>query len=126
MDGILDPFGNPVSGKGDENDQAYNLARGATAASAGGTSRIDSSTIGTSSTLVRFVFDVYGDQRHRKPRAKGKSCNSSQSTDKEDMPKILGNIHSSLQHHNAEWYTRYPANEADDGENAEYGEDNGS
>lgn len=96
MNGILDPFGNPVPGKGDENDQTYNFDWGAIATSAGWTSRIDSSPTSTSSTLIRFVPDVYGDQRHRKPSAKGKSCNSSQRTNKEDMPKILGNIHSSL------------------------------
>lgn len=41
------------------------------------------------------------------------------------MAEILSDVHCGLQHYYTERYSRYPANKADDAENAEYGEQYG-
>ena len=42
------------------------------------------------------------------------------------MAEAFGYIHGLLQHDDAEGYSRYPTNEADDAENTEKGKDDGS
>ncbi len=64
VDGVLDPFGNPIAGKCYEHDQADDFGRGASSAAAGRASRIGTAVAG-------LVFDVDSYQSDGKPCAKG-------------------------------------------------------
>ncbi len=114
MHSVFDPFCNPVSCEGNENDQAYNFGRGTTTrAAAARASRV-------SSAAVRFVLNVYRHQCDGKPGAKSQGSEPTNSTDKEDMAEPLGYIHCRLEHHHAERNPRYPADKTYDTEYPKY------
>ena len=99
VDGVFDPFGDPVAGECDEDDQADDFGR--RAATTGG-------ACGVGAAVVGRVFDVDGDEGDAVPGAEGEGNEAAQSADGEDVAVVFGDIHGCLEHENAEGNARDP------------------
>lgn len=117
VDGVLEPFRDPIAGKGHKHDKADDFGGGAPAAT-GRASRVGAAATG-------FVLDVDGYQCDREPCAECYGHDAPDCAYEEDVAETFGYVHGLLEHDNAEWDSRYPTNEADDAEDAEKSKDNG-
>ena len=90
MNSILQPFGDPVARKGDEDDQTDHLGTGAI-----------SRTCWVGAARCGLILDVDGDEGNRKPGTKGGRQNTSDGADEEDMSERPRNVHGLLQHDDA-------------------------
>lgn len=115
MDGVLDPFADPVHCESRTDNQPDDLA-----ARTSGTSR--ASWI-HAVTAVWLVFGVYSDQRDREPGPKGCGHDTANQADQVDMSILLRHVNAGLEHQDAKGYTLDPADEADDREDREEEED---
>ena len=93
MQGIFDPFGDPVTGEGDKDDEADDFCRGAS--TAGGASGVGAPVVGT-------VFHVDGDEGDGVPGAEGEGGEAAECADGEDVAVVFGYVHGCLQHEDAE------------------------
>lgn len=111
VDGILEPFCDPIAGKRHKDDQTDNFGGGASPAATGRASWIGAAAAG-------LVFDVDGNQSDREPCPKGHGHYAADCADEEDVAEAFGYVHGLLKHDDAEWDSRNPTNEADDAEDA--------
>ena len=93
VDGVFDPFGDPVAGERDEDDQADDCGRGA--AAAGCACRVGAAVVGR-------IFDVDGDEGDAVPGTEGEGDEAAQSADGEDVAVVFGDVHGCLEHEDAE------------------------
>ena len=115
MNGIFKPFREPVRRKGDEHDQADDLALSTTAHS-----------FATSWVLPWMVLYVNGDEGDGEPCAERCCYDSADEADQVDMAIMLRDIDACLQYESTEWNARDPTDEANDREYTEDQEDNAS
>ena len=118
VNGILEPFRDPIGGKGHKDDQAYDFGGGATSTTTRRTGRISAAAAG-------LVFDVDGNQSDRKPCPKGHGDYAADRADEEDVAEAFGYVHGLLEHDDAEWDSRNPTNKADDAEDTKQCKNNG-
>ena len=118
VDGVLDPFRDPVGGKGHKHDEADDFGGRASSAATGRASRVGAAAAG-------LVFDVDGYQCNGEPCAECYRHNAPDCAYEKDMAEAFGDVHGLLEHHDAEWYPWYPTDEADDAEDAEKSKDHG-
>lgn len=111
MDNVLEDFGDPVPGEGDEDDQSNNPGFG-------------TSTCFLARCVAGLVLGVDGHECHCPPCTKGSCYCTTDNGSEEDMSVVLGNINNSLQHHNRKRNPRNPAYEADNVEDGEHQEHN--
>ena len=112
MDSILEPFGDPVAGESDKDEEAYDFCRG-TSTRALTTRRI----------VARIEFDVHRDKRDGKPRTKGCGKNTTDEGDKPHVTEALRDVDTRGEHQSAEGNARDPCDEADDRKDGEEQED---
>ena len=116
VDCVLQPFGDPVHGEGNENQQANHFAVSAI------TDTVSAVRIGT----IGCILNVDGDQCDGVPCAQ---CSCEQSSDQRydvGMSVLLRHVDGSLQHKDAERDPGNPADEAENVEDAEQQENNAS
>lgn len=113
VDGVLEPFGDPVGRESNEDKQTDDLALPTTtsASAAGG-------------VISRLILDVNGNQSDRVPGAESSAGQTSNRADQIDMAIALGDVNGGLQHQGAEWNAGNPADEGDDHEYGEEEKDN--
>lgn len=98
MNCILEPLGNPVCGKGDEDDEADDLALAAPAG-----------PLATGGIVgARLVFDVDGDEGHRIVGGKERGQKAADGADQVDVAVLLGDINGRLEHEDAKGDARDP------------------
>lgn len=114
MDCVLQPFGEPIPGKGNEDKQANNLCVAASTLSAGGVVR------------TGIVTHVDCNKGHGVVGSKGGRDHSSESTHKPHMTMMLGDINGCLEHKSAEGDTGDPRPKCQDREGDENEEDDAS
>lgn len=112
MDRVLEPLGNPVHGKGDEDKQTNDCGAAATT----GPGRV------ASWVLSRFVLYIDSNHGNREPSTQCGSDDTSNERDEVDVSELLGDINASLEHDHAERDPWNPADETDNGEDGEYQE----
>ena len=110
MDSVLDPFGDPVHGERDEDDEANHFA--VTASS--------SRNVASGVVARRLVLGVDGDEGNGIPGSKGHGDNATNEAHDVGVSIFLANIHAGLEHQRREWDARYPRPE---GKYKEGGED---
>ena len=117
MDGLPNELRDPVAGKGDEDDESDDggIGTGTLASDAQG--------------LIagrRLEADVDRDEGDREPSAKSRGNQATDQRDCKDAPVMTGHVHDGLQHEDGEWNTWYPRDEADDVEDGQDEEKDGS
>ena len=123
MDGVFQPFGDPVAGEGDEDDEANDGGGGAGAGTAGAGAGAGAGRVAPA--LGGFVADVDGDEGDGEPGAEGDGDEAADGGDEEDVAEAAGDVHGLLQHDDGEGDAGDPGDEAENGEDAEDGEDDG-
>lgn len=101
MDGVLEPLGEPVHGKRDEDDEADDLA-------------FTAATIGAGGVIVRrLILDVDCDKSDRKPSRHGRGDDASDQAGEVDMTILLANVDGSSKHQRREGNSRNPCPETE-------------
>jgi len=114
VDGVLEPLGEPVHGKRDEDDETNYLAFTAAA-------------IGARGVIVRrLVLDVDCDKSDREPSRHCRGDDSSNQTGKVDMAILLANVDGSSKHQRREGNSRNPRPETESHEKSKDEEYNSS
>ena len=108
MNGVLEPFRNPVHGERNEHNEANNLSLAASARACIA-SRI----------VARVVLDVDRYESNRVPRTERGRHDATEQRDQVNMAEPLGDIDGSPQHQHGERDSRDPGNEAEDIEDGE-------
>lgn len=88
VDGVLEPLGNPVHGKSDENKETNDFAL---------------ATVLSSSTAIRIIwrwlpFNIDGHHGNREPSSKGSTENTTNQADEVDVSILLAYIDTCLEH----------------------------
>jgi hypothetical protein len=109
VDGVFDPFGDPVAGEGDEDEETDDGCAGA-AATAGWVGA------GAATAVGGLEGNVDGYQCDREPCREGDCSNTADEADQENVAMMTCHVHCCLEHHNGERYAWDPADETDDGE----------
>ena len=113
MNGVLQPLGDPVPCKRDEDDQTNHFGRRApTGTGSARAGRVAAATRG-------LVLDVDADEGDGEPGAERDGAEAADGGDEKDMTETAGDVHGLLQHDHREGDARDPGHEADDAEDAE-------
>lgn len=114
VDGVLQPFGNPVHCKGDEDHQTDNLGLAAAAPI--------SATVGV---VGRWLpLGVNSDHGDSEPSTEGSSEETTNQADEVDVAILLADSNAGLEHQGGEWNSRDPGVEGEGEESTKDEENN--